>query len=403
MKIEICKWFQNASSPVLLMIDDLANVWVDANGNGQVDLEEDWGYAKDSEESGYRYLKQVILKDYIDVKVTFFTPVGIRVGMIENSSIKSISKMINCDVETKKFFKSVNENSKNEIAYHGTTHGKVGDTLYNFIQEWESFNSLPEAIAEVTKGQEVYKDVFGDNPRGGKYCGYKTNEFSDKSIDMTGFFWWCRFWNRGLIEDENCSIGGTDLNPLTNFDIKTFGSNNVIDIPSTLNGGLFTRIFNPNIKTLKGIAKVVLKEYLVKRKLKQIKYLLDNKLVISIQEHISPASDGGGRQTPNIFDDQKSLKTIFNYLEDKNVWYCTGSQLAEYYYISKNISIVREGINTFKIEYFGKKVITNKMITIKIDDKSIKKVMLPNEIVIVKINGVFNLPLMEGYYSVNYE
>lgn len=260
MKIEICKWFQNASSPVLLMIDDLANVWVDANGNGQVDLEEDWGYAKDSEESGYRYLKQVILKDYLDVKVTFFTPVGVRVGMIENPSVKSISKMINCDIETKKFFKSVNENSKNEIAYHGTTHGNVGDTLYNFIQEWELFNSLPEAIAQVNKGQEVYKDVFGDNPRGGKYCGYKTNEFSDKSIDMTGFFWWCRYWNRGLIEDKNCSIGGTDLNPLTNLDIKTFGSNNVIDIPSTLNGGLFTRIFNPNIKTLKGIAKVVLKK-----------------------------------------------------------------------------------------------------------------------------------------------
>lgn len=96
------------------------------------------------------------------------------------------------------------------------------------------------------------------------------------------------------------------------------------------------------------------------------------------------------------------MKAIFNYLEDKNVWYCTGSQLAEYYYISKNISIVYEGINTFKIEYFGKKVITNKMITIEIDDKSIKKVMLPNEIIIVRINGVFNLPIMQGYYSVNY-
>ena len=49
MQIEVCKWYQNADSPVLFMIDDLANLWVDINGDGKVDLGEDWGYAKDSE------------------------------------------------------------------------------------------------------------------------------------------------------------------------------------------------------------------------------------------------------------------------------------------------------------------------------------------------------------------
>ena len=223
-------------------------------------------------------------------------------------------------METKRFFKSVNDSLKYEIAYHGTTHGKVGNTVYDFKQEWELFNSVQEAIETINKGEEVYKDVFGYYPKGGKYCGYKTNEFSDKSIDMTGFFWWCRFWNKGLVYDKNCIIGGRDLNPITNLDIKTFGENKVIDIPSTLYGGLFTGIFTSNIKTLKGIVKRVLRKYLIKKKLKEIQYLLENKLVISIQEHISPASDGGESQTPNIIDDEKSLKFIFNYLKNKNVF-----------------------------------------------------------------------------------
>jgi len=38
----------------------------------------------------------------------------------------------------------------------------------------------------------------------------------------------------------------------------------------------------------------------------------------------------GKRQSPNIFDDKESLKAIFKYLKKKNVWYCTGSELAEW-------------------------------------------------------------------------
>ena len=128
MNISICKWYNNAVSPVLLFIDDLANVWVDVNGNGEIDMEEDWGYGKNGENSSFRFLNEAILKDFPYVKTTFFVPVGIRCGMIEAPEIKSISKFINCDEETKAFFKAVNDNEKFEIAYHGTTHGKPGKT-----------------------------------------------------------------------------------------------------------------------------------------------------------------------------------------------------------------------------------------------------------------------------------
>lgn len=175
LEISICKWYNNAASPVLFFIDDFANVWVDANGNEIIDLEEDWGYWKNHKNSSLTFLKEVILKDFSSIKTTFFTPVGVRVGMIEAPKIKITSKMINCDEETKNFFKNVNEQESFEIAYHGTTHGKVGITRNDFKQEWKLFKTIDEAVETINKGKEIYKDVFGCYPKGGKYCGYEVN------------------------------------------------------------------------------------------------------------------------------------------------------------------------------------------------------------------------------------
>lgn len=399
MNVSICKWYNNAVSPVLFFIDDFANVWVDVNGNGKVDLEEDWGYLKNKKNSSFKFLNEVILKDFSNVKTTFFTPVGVRAGMIENPKIKSISKMINCDEETKSFFKSVNDNEKFEIAYHGTTHGKVGKTINDFIQEWELFKNIDDAVENINRGKEVYKDVFGYYPKGGKYCGYEINEFSDESIDNTGFLWWCRYYNKGLFEYKNCDIGGNDFNALTNLDIKTFGSNEVIDIPTTLNGGLLTGIYNPDKKTLKGIAKVILKNYILKKKLNEIDFLLNNSLVISMQEHISPARDDGTRQTPNIFDDQESLKCIFNYLKDKNVWYCTGTELAEYYTLRNGTKLTEIKDGSFNIRYIGKRKLENMILSIKLDRKDVM-IIEPNGRKTNGNNGVFNIHIEDGVYKI---
>ncbi|KGM94529.1 hypothetical protein Z968_11685 [Clostridium novyi A str. 4552] len=397
--MEICKWYNNADAPVLFFIDDLANVWVDTNGNGKIDLGEDWGYAKDSENSSFKYLNDMILKEFPYVKTTFFVPVGVRVGMIENPKIKSISKMINCDEETKKFFKSINDNPKYEIAYHGTTHGKVGKTIFDFKQEWELFNSTEEAIQQINEGKEVYKDVFGCYPIGGKYCGYVSNKFSDKSIDSTEFLWWSRYWNRGVCEKCEDGISGGDSNSITNFDIKTFGKNSVIDIPSTINGGLFSGIFNTNLKSLKGILKIILRKYLIKRKSQQIEYLMQNNLVISIQEHIAPSRDDGRRQTPNIFDDKESLYHIFRYLKDKNVWYCTGTELAEYYYLRNNILVEDIDDKSFRFIYTGNKNIMRKKLTIKLYE-TIDKIIQPDGKVVYNKNNYFNLDVIDGIYHI---
>lgn len=399
MNISICKWYNNAVSPVLLFIDDLADVWVDVNGNDKIDMEEDWGYGKNGENSSFRFLNEVILKDFPYVKTTFFVPVGIRCGMIESPEIKSISKFINCDEETKAFFKAVNDNEKFEIAYHGTTHGKPGKTRNDFKQEWQLFKSLHEAVETINKGKEIYRDVFGCYPSGGKYCGYESNDFSDESIDKTEFMWWCRFYNRGLTEEKNCSIAGSDFIPITNFDIKTFGSNSVVDIPSTLNGALLTGIFNADKKTLKGNIKRFLKNYIINKRLKEIDFLLENNLIISIQEHISPARDDGRRQTPNIFDDADSLRCIFNYLKNKNLWYCTATELAEYYILRNNVNIEEISENQFKVKYTGTREIKNKIISMGLDRKNVS-ILQPDNRIIQGNNGAFNIHIEEGLYKI---
>lgn len=398
LEISICKWYNNAASPVLFFIDDFANVWVDANGNEIIDLEEDWGYWKNHKNSSLTFLKEVILKDFSSIKTTFFTPVGVRVGMIEAPKIKITSKMINCDEETKNFFKNVNDQESFEIAYHGTTHGKVGITRNDFKQEWKLFKTIDEAVETINKGKEIYKDVFGYYPKGGKYCGYEVNEFSDESIDVTNFLWWCRCYNGGLLEGKNGNIIHIGRDSLINFDIKTFGNNEVIDIPTTLNGGLLTGTLNQDKNTLKGIVRIILRSYLLKRKLNIIDFLLENNLVVSIQEHISPARDDGRRQFPNIFDDQESLKSIFNYLSGKNVWYCTGTELAEYCILRDNIKFRKINSNEFKIEYAGNRKLEKLLISIKVDRSDII-IVQPDYEKVFGNNGVFNIHIQDGLYK----
>lgn len=58
--MKICKWKYNADSPVMFMIDDLCNSWVDSNGNGKIDLEEDFGAGMYSENSSMKFLEENI-------------------------------------------------------------------------------------------------------------------------------------------------------------------------------------------------------------------------------------------------------------------------------------------------------------------------------------------------------
>lgn len=364
MEIKITKWYKNANSPVLFMVDDLANVWVDLNNNGKVDLEEDWGYDKNNLNSSFRFLNERILKYFPEVKVTFFTSVGERSPILNNYNIPRFAEPINCNYKIKEFFKSVNDNNKFEIAYHGLNHGIPGEDTKDFCQEWKTFNSIEEAVNQTEKGKKIYFDTFGKFPKGGKYCGYKSNEFSDESINITGFLWWCRYWNPEL---KNIPLR-------KRFEINCFGSNKVIDIPSTFNGGHFT--FKKRASVFRYIVKNCMKPFWIKKGFNLLEYFLKNKLIISIQEHISPSRVDGKRQGPNIFDDKESLNKIFNFLKYKNVWYATATEVAEYFETRENTKVFIMGKDKFKLNYTGR--VKNVFLTLLFNKNNFSKVISPS-------------------------
>ncbi len=328
------KWKNNADSPVLFFIDDPTNRWVDSNNDGKIQPENDYGYACFDDNGVFKFLDKEILSINPKIKTTLFTvadsmsPVVIDINKINNSY------PINATKKSKNFFKTLHKDERFEIAYHGTTHGTPDKEIKDFIQEWESYKSLDEALETIRKGKEIYKDTIGTFPNGGKYCGYISNQFSDESIDKSGFKWWCRYYNRGAVDGLKGIDYGNDENPLTAFNVKFFGKNKVVDIPTTIPGSLLNSVFKPT-KGIKGILKKILKPLIIRWKLRKIDYLIKNNLIISIQEHISPSREDGKKQTPNIIDDEESLKAIFKYLKKKNVWYCTGSELADW--VKENI------------------------------------------------------------------
>lgn len=401
MSIEICKWKNNCDSPVLFMIDDLANVWVDLTGNGQVELGEDWGYAKRGNNSSIVFLEDNILKKFPSVKVNFYVPVGIRAGMIAKSSISMYSNSIDENDEVKSFFRKLHEHPNYELSYHGTTHGLAKSNTNDFLQEWECFSSLSDAIDTINKGRKIFKNAIGEFPKGGKYCGYKAGKYGDQSVISTGFLWWNRYWNKGIETNEKQTDIGSELNLKYAYDVTRIGNSKVIDIPSTLAGNIFN---NHSKDKFKRLIKFLLWPYIFRRRAKAIDFLLNNNLVISIQEHISPARNDGKIQTPNIFTDKKSLLHIFRYLSKKNVWYCTGSELAEYYILRNEVKVLVKQDRVFNLIFDKSELpfkLNNKELTLKINSP-FTAIVQPDGDIIPIIRQIASIKVMSGDFLLKY-
>jgi hypothetical protein len=106
------KWKNNADSPVLFFIDDLANKWVDINNDRKIETEEDWGYAGFDENGAFHFLEKEILSVNYKIKTTFFVPVGKRTNLITDNEIKSFSQPINATNESRNFFKTLHKNKR---------------------------------------------------------------------------------------------------------------------------------------------------------------------------------------------------------------------------------------------------------------------------------------------------
>ena len=321
----------NHTSPVLFFIDDLRNKWIDLNSDGIIQTEEDHGHAGLSAQSSFSFLKNRILVHNPNIRVTFFVPVSAVPPIITDSPIKSHSYPINHDERSIQFFRTIGKDPRYEFAYHGTTHGSPGKTTHEFVHEWLTYNNIDEANKRIAFGKKIFDEAFGFLPTGGKYCGYRSNDISDQSIDESGFVWWCRYDNRTAVKGHaDPYYSGADDNPLTAYNLKFFGKKCVVDIPTTV----YSNLLNPLFKTppgIKGWIKRILRQFLIKRMLeREIGFLIKKKLIVSIQTHMSPSREDGKRQSLNIIDDAESLKAIFKYLKRRQVWYCTGRELAEW-------------------------------------------------------------------------
>jgi hypothetical protein len=371
------KWYNNADSPVCLMIDDLTNGWVIKNSADIDGPAYDWGGKHNKVNSATTYLNQKLLQRFPHIKTDYFTVVG-KMNSFNTQSSFAFAEPIDFNKEALNYFRTLGLSINSEIAYHGMHHGIPRKLSKDYIQEWESFDSLAQGVKKIEKGKNIYKRVFGQFPTGGKYGGYKANHLSDSTIEESGFLWWCRDWKPRDISGE--------IDP-GHYELEYFGEKRkVVSIPSTVHGRNWNK--------------------------KQLDILLNNKQIISVQEHISPRRPDGKIQTPNIYDDIKSLYKLFSYLEDKNVWHATCTEIARYFIGFTNSIFYDLRKDSFRVEYSGE--IADPIISVILSadclcdsEKPFLRVSLPggqtlsgNHIKTFKKNYKFliDLPLRNGKY-----
>lgn len=372
-----CKWMNNAYSPVVLMIDDLTNAWYDRNSNGRIDIGEDWGAAKYSPNSALSFLHKYLFEDFPYMKITFFTVLG-KISPFGQGEDFTYSARINETADSTRFFRMLNFNNRYEIAYHGLNHGSPGHSHDNFTQEWLTFTDLRHAINQIREGISIYNQTFGANPCGGKYCGYTYNSFSDLSVQLAGFKWWCR---------DFCPAPATESSfGQDHHELSFFGKTPIVNIPSNIHGFWWQK--------------------------KQISSLIANKQIIAVQEHIAPYRPDNKIQKPNVVDDIWQLRRLFHFLRRMNVWYATCGEIAEYFEAYSHSTIFHLNDNSFEVNYWGRS--KTPMLSLQIDvntlcssNKPFIEIILPNGCLLsgqhykydtATLQHLVTLPLLNGTY-----
>jgi len=327
--LKVSKWKDNAVAPVIFMIDDIANISVKKVSSSHLKIGEDWGQYGFQKNSMWDFLSKNLLNKFTDIKTTFFLVTDKRAPMAIGESY-SYNNAIDKDKEFIEFLQYLEKNPSVELAYHGTNHGKASIKHEDFLQEWETFKSLNEAISEIERGKSLFKNIVKSYPTGGKYCGYEAGKFGDESISKTGFKWWCYHWD-GILWDKNINNSKYDYDLTLN--------KGVVDIPSTVDASTLSLKIIKKLFTRKYLKSLYL--FLTEGKTieKHLDTLYNNKEVISIQEYSSPYRTDNRIQYPNIVSDIDNLNYIFSYLSKKDIWYTTCNELADYYLARLNIKI----------------------------------------------------------------
>lgn len=274
------------------MIDDLCNIEFQGESS-----KFDWGARCANKDSLWAFLNSSILNDFPYVKFVFYVVAGVRTSLVDGCEYSN-KRCI--DGEFPHFLRKL-ERAGHEIAYHGTNHGEKKSD--KFIQEWDLFLTLNDAISTTADGKSMLESV-GVNLYGGKYCGYKSGSFGHDSIVANGFLYWFSQWSENA---DECHL--TQRSNMTYFPSN-------ID-PSQYS---FKNLFSGGIK--KG-GSSVLKNIRTGNVLSKIDTIINKRGIISLQEHSSPIRSDGQIQFPNVWNDLSQIIDILKHLAVKKIWYAT--------------------------------------------------------------------------------
>jgi len=351
VRINIANWYNNFQSPSVLMIDDLSDAYINVYDKS---YKNDWGHLCDKDDSVFKFLSEKLLSTFPQIKITFFVPY-LKHNVINNNTPQEFKKYDIGEREEFITFLLSLQNQGHEVSHHGSNHGKYIDelnlsTYNNFLHEWELFSNIEEGVTITKNGQKIFQKYLKKSISGGKFCGYKQIENSLEIIDKCNFHYWCDSVNY-ISKDYNFSF---------------FGTNKVISFPTNFAGNAFVRL---SYKTgdkkkdkKKGILKFLQPLYNILQ-YKNLNQLYLNGHIISIQEHISPATSSGLTQSANIVSDIESLQKIYKFLAKKSIWYATCDEIAKYIYTKENsmLSFTKEHII---IEFNNYKELEETMITV---------------------------------------
>jgi hypothetical protein len=316
--IDKAKWFLDKICPIILGIDDITNSICHSRF-----LREqcDCGYLGLNNNGIYDYFMNYLLKKYPEIRATYFLVMGPSSAYLDGAKTDTIYK----NDGFLRLLQTILDRS-DEIAYHGHNHGYSNATLMDrkWCREFEQYS--PSEYFNIIKNDlDLFKKTFGYQILGGRTPCYSFREDLIEGLIDLKFRWW-----------------SFDFEPFKNNISLKYGDDKIIAMPSNISGDAFVYGRNAIKSKIKHLLNIV-----------KIEKMMKSGYVISIAEHFMNARPDGKRQTPNVYDDINSLDFIFGYLRNKDVWYATFSECANYYESYNNTDILDMGDGVFEIKYKG--------------------------------------------------
>lgn len=326
-RFRVAHWPNGADVPLNLMIDDLADVFVEHRGMSR--REKDWGHLLDGPGSAWEFVERRIRSRWPELKISLFIPVNRR-PVVEPAPPGSYYGPIDARPEMVDFLRRLDTDPGIECAYHGKDHFR--ELGGRSVQEWLSFETVEAAVDETQRGLEIFERVFGRKPLGGKFPGYASRDTSMDSILLSGFKWWCTRFNRGSIQTLDCNRKQLDCIMIADSDC--------VDMPSNMAGNVLPPYLAH--EWMKWPRRWMQRTKMEQVVIKQIAQISQFGVPMTLQEHIAPSRSDGKRQGVNLQDDLRSLQFILAEACRNRIWNAHPSEIADHVLLRERVELFED-------------------------------------------------------------